>query len=206
MDHRAADTAAGLAVYKGDRDSFNAAKYVGACDNLIGRMSPAQLTTAAEQGVVLAQARLGVLYGLGQAVAQDDTEAVRWHRQAAEQGNADAEYYLGLHYYEGRGIEQDAAQAMAWYTKAAEQGHAQAQFNLGFLYANGTGGEQNDTQTANWYRRAAKQGTPLHYVQAYLWIDLATTGSTDAKKPRRRRCRATSPNSWSRSKSKKYAS
>ncbi len=43
----------------------------------------------ADQGDADAQYSLGVMYDLGQGVAQDDAEAVKWYRAAAEQGVAD---------------------------------------------------------------------------------------------------------------------
>ena len=55
----------------------------------------------AEQGHMFAQFYLGVMYGLGQGVPQDDKEAVRWYRLAAEQGLADAQSNLGIMYQKG---------------------------------------------------------------------------------------------------------
>ena len=42
----------------------------------------------AEQGYADAQSRLGVMYGIGEGVAQNSTEAARWYLKAAEQGQA----------------------------------------------------------------------------------------------------------------------
>jgi Sel1 repeat-containing protein len=60
----------------------------------------------AERGNVHAQARLALLYDLGQGVPQDDAAAMSWYRKAAEQGYADAERSLGNMYRIGRGAPE----------------------------------------------------------------------------------------------------
>ena len=54
-----------------------------------------QLRKDAEQGDVIAQYNLGVMYATGQGVSQDYQEAVGWYRKAAEQGYAGAQYNSG---------------------------------------------------------------------------------------------------------------
>ena len=61
-----------------------------------------QLRKDAEQGDVIAQYNLGVMYATGEGVSQDDKEAVKWLRLAAEQGYSIAQYNLGVMYAEGR--------------------------------------------------------------------------------------------------------
>jgi len=48
----------------------------------------------AEQGVTPAQVLMGIMYAYGKGVRQDETEAVKWLRQAAEQGSAFAHKIL----------------------------------------------------------------------------------------------------------------
>ena len=43
-----------------------------------------------------AQYSLGVSYEIGEGVAQDSAEAVKWYRLAAEQGNDDAKFSLNV--------------------------------------------------------------------------------------------------------------
>ena len=81
----------------------------------------------AEQGDAEAQSMLGFMYHHGEGVAQDDAQAVKWHRKAAGQGNADGQYNLGVIYATGKGVAQDYTQAAEWYRKAAGQGVAWAQ-------------------------------------------------------------------------------
>ena len=94
---------------------------------------------AAEQGYVTAQYRLGVAYGNGYGVPEDDVEAVKWYRKAAEQGHADAQYNLGSAYATGEGVAQDDVMAVKWFRKAAEQRHTEAQSWLGEMYYYGKG-------------------------------------------------------------------
>lgn len=90
---------------------------------------------AAEQGDADAQYLLGARYALGQGVAQDDAEAVRWLRLAAEQDHIFAQRDLGFLYAEGQGVAQDDAEAARWFRRAAEQGDADAQTELDRLLA-----------------------------------------------------------------------
>jgi len=116
------------------------------------------LRKAAEQGFVLAQYNLGVMYEDGINVTQDYEEAHRWYRKAAEQEYAEAEFNLGVMYAKGRGVAQDYAEAVKWYRKAAEQGIAIAQYNLGVMYTNGQGVTQDHDEAMKWYLKAAEQG------------------------------------------------
>ena len=76
----------------------------------------------AERGNAQAQYNLGVMYKNGRGVRQDDTEAVKWFRQAAAQGLAPAPYNLGWMYANGRGVLQDRALAQEWFGKACQNG------------------------------------------------------------------------------------
>ena len=97
------------------------------------------LKAAAEQGDVEAQLNLGYMYGFGEGVPQNDTEAVRWFRMAAEQGLATAQFNLGIGYQYGRGVPKNDAEAVRWYRLAAEQGDTTAQYKLGYMYGSGEG-------------------------------------------------------------------
>ena len=81
---------------------------------------------AADQGNLLAQYNLGVMYLVGRGVPQNDAEAVRWYRMAADQGFTLAQRNLGFMYENGRGVPQNYAEAYKWYTLSAAQGNAVA--------------------------------------------------------------------------------
>ena len=101
---------------------------------------------------------LGRCYANGQGVAKDESEAVKWYREAAEQGFARAQHNLGVFYAIGHGVTQDYSEAVKWIRKAAEQGDPEAQRNLGVFYAKGYGVTQDYLEAAKWYRKAAEQG------------------------------------------------
>src|ERR1035438_1191098 len=93
----------------------------------------------AKQGNAVAQVNLGVIFHLGQGVAQDYKEALRWYRLAAHQGNAVAQAGLGVMYIQGHGVPQDYTEAARWFRLAAHQGDASAQAGLGAMYHEGLG-------------------------------------------------------------------
>jgi TPR repeat protein len=98
------------------------------------------------------------MYAAGRGVAQDESAAAWWYRQAAEQGHADAQLALGEMYAEGRGVAQDDAEAVTWYREAADRGVANAQLALGGMYFAGQGVAEDATEGARWWRLAAEQG------------------------------------------------
>ena len=124
----------------------------------------------AEQGDAKAQLNLGVMYGKGQGVPQDDAEALKWFRKAAAQGFAHAQHNLGFMYENGRGVPQDYAEAVGWWRKAAEQGDAGAQYNLGVMYDKGRGVPRDHAEALQWYRKAAEQGVRWGSKQSRLHV------------------------------------
>ena len=113
---------------------------------------------AAEQGDAAAQDRLGYRYTMGNGVAKDDKEAVKWYRKAAEQGHAPAQNSLGYCYAIGSGVAKDDKEAARWFRKSAEQGNVHAQNSLGFSYLKGNGVEKNVVEAVKWFRKAAERG------------------------------------------------
>jgi TPR repeat protein len=92
---------------------------------------------AANMGNANSQYNLGVIFGAGVGVRQNDAEAIVWFRKAAEQGVANAQHNLGVLYFNGRGVKQDVVQAESWFRKAAEQGHEQAREAIDLLGSEG---------------------------------------------------------------------
>jgi TPR repeat protein len=78
----------------------------------------------AEQGDVIAQYNLGLMYSTGYDIPVDDAESVSWYRLAAAQGHADAQFNLGVMYATGWGVPQDAAEAVRWYRLSADREQA----------------------------------------------------------------------------------
>src|SRR5574344_3165387 len=73
------------------------------------------LLKAAEQGEAGAQVALGFRYIIGDGVAEDAAEAVKWYSKAAAQGNAEGQARLGACYSNGWGVEKNLAEAVKWY-------------------------------------------------------------------------------------------
>lgn len=148
----------------------------------------------AEQGDAGARGRLGEAYYLGDGVALDLGEAVRWARLAAEQGDARGQGVLAAAYNTGNGVALDFGEAVRWARLAAEQGDAGGQAVLGGAYRNGRGGVARDFgEAARWYRLAAEQGNASAQVflgtmymsgqgverdnvSAYMWMTLGASG------------------------------
>ena len=63
-----------------------------------------KLLRLAEQGDAEAQHKLGRMYGKGQGLSQNYSEAVKWYRKAAEQGLPEAQRSLGFMYAKGQGV------------------------------------------------------------------------------------------------------
>lgn len=113
------------------------------------------LRPLADEGDVLAQSTLGLMYYHGRGVEADDAEAVKWFRLAADKGDARAQFNLAVAYAEGHGVPQDFVAAAKLYRRAAGQNHAQAQYNLGLLYARGEGVSQDNVSAHMWFNLAA---------------------------------------------------
>jgi hypothetical protein len=61
----------------------------------------------------------GVMYYIGQGVAQDFVEAAKWFRLAADQGDAAAQGMLGGRYAKGQGVAPDWVAAYALFNLSA---------------------------------------------------------------------------------------
>lgn len=115
----------------------------------------ARFRKAAIQGHTPAQIRLAYILDK----AEQDSEAVKWYRQAAEQGSAEGQYGLGQMYLNGEGVERDYEQGISWITKAAENGLTAAMRTLALNYERGSIGLPQDTEKMRfWLRRLAEHG------------------------------------------------
>ena len=149
---------------------------------------------AAKKGDATAQFRLGEMYHSGEGVSKDYKKALHWYEKAAKQGYANAQYNLGGMYHLGHGVSQDYKKSFHWHEKAAKQGDATAQLILGGMYHLGRGVPKDYKKSFHWYEKAAKQdhkgaqfvlgemyhhgrGVPKDYIQAYVFLNLALSGS-----------------------------
>jgi len=94
------------------------------------------LELCADDGVAVAQNKLGDLYYNGEGVPQDYYKAAQWYRKAAEQGIVHAQYLYGLMLVEGQGVTDDPDEGFDWIFKAMMAGHAEAKLAYEYLLAN----------------------------------------------------------------------
>ncbi len=85
-----------------------------------------KLLPEAEAGNAVAQFNLARQYALGEGMAVNREEFVRWCRTAAEQGLPEAQYTMGMCYRKGLAVEPDEQEAVKFLQRAAEAGFAPA--------------------------------------------------------------------------------
>ena len=106
------------------------------------------------------QWRLGLVYSLGEGVARDFKEAVKWYRLSADQDDSTGQWRLGFMYEYGKGVDEDQEEAVKWYRLSADQDDSTGQWRLGFMYEYGKGVDEDQEEAVKWYRLSAKQGNP----------------------------------------------
>jgi TPR repeat protein len=84
------------------------------------------LLPKAEAGDPVAQFNLARQYALGEGMAVNREEFIRWCRTAADQGLPEAQYALGCCYLRGLAVPQDAAEGRRLLEAAAAAGFAPA--------------------------------------------------------------------------------
>ena len=77
---------------------------------------------------------VGLTYDIGQRVAKDQAESLRWYRKAADLGDANGMWFVGMAYRFGNGVAKDQTEAASWYRKAAERGNTTAMAGLAEMY------------------------------------------------------------------------
>ena len=123
----------------------------------------------AEDGNVVAQYNLGMMYAEGDGTDVNNKKSAYWYTKAAEQGHKRAQNSLALMYGNGEGVEQDNEREFYWFEKSANQGHHSAQYNLASLYENKL---KDYDKALYWYRKSASQGNYVaQYAMAELYIE-----------------------------------
>ena len=136
-------------------------------DTALGEFVP-----LANQGVAIAQHRLGEMYEYGQGVRRNEKTALKWYTLAAEQGFIAAQTQLGVIYQTGWGADKNYTKSVKWFKLAAEQGDDKAQYELGAMYHDGL-------------------GVIVDYVYAHMWMNIAgSTVNMNRLNPERDRKRA----------------
>jgi uncharacterized protein len=116
----------------------------------------------AQNGVVRAQAFMGLMFESEQGVKRDFEAARAWYQKAADQGDLMAINNLANLFEEGTSATpQDYRKALELYRTAALNGYAPSQLKLGGIYANGRGGARDLVEAYAWFTLAARQGNGL---------------------------------------------
>ncbi len=119
---------------------------------------------AAQQGLPVAEYRLGSLFEKGLGVGKDIQRAKSLYQRAAEKGNIRAMHNLGVIAAEGG--KPNYTSAALWFGKAAEYGVRDSEYNLAVLLARGL-------------------GLPKDLVKSYTWFAIvAAAGDADAARKR----------------------
>jgi TPR repeat protein len=145
------------------------------------------------------QWRLGVMYDLGQGVAENSQEAVRLFRLAAAENDPNANASLAVMYANGRGVRTDHTQAMRYYRRAAELGSSAGFLGVGMLYHYGLGVGASPNEAAAWYLAAhAMRDTRARELIGMLSLDQsanqqAISRANQLLQSYRRRERVTNP-------------
>ena len=126
----------------------------------------------ANSGNADAQLLVGIMYHMGIAGEEHQSDAAYYFRMAAEQGLASAQTNLGKCYLAGDGVPEDNNKAFEWFEKAAKQGDAEGQFQLGRCYEEGWGTEKIENLAYQYYRKSANQGYANAQIQVgFCYLD-----------------------------------
>ncbi|WP_290664329.1 tetratricopeptide repeat protein [Ignavibacterium sp.] len=93
-----------------------------------------RLLQEANSGDALAQHELGIRLLLGEGMAADTAQAVKWIRSAADQNLSAAAYNYGILLMNGWGVDWNPFEAFRYFRMAASKGMPQAQYVTGILY------------------------------------------------------------------------
>jgi class 3 adenylate cyclase len=116
------------------------------------------LMLQALQGDIDSCYQLGYIYEMGEDVAKNEPEAIRWYTKAAANGSPESQFNLAMMMEQGRGCPVNLRKAFYWYEKAANQGDTEAQFNLGMCLTSGKGCDVDILQAHMWFTLAARKG------------------------------------------------
>jgi TPR repeat protein len=79
------------------------------------------LMPLAQQGNMLAQLDVGIMYFGGNGLPQNRVEGAKWFKEAAQQGSMGAQADLGIAYATGEGVPHDPVLAYVWFSLSASQ-------------------------------------------------------------------------------------
>lgn len=130
---------------------------------------------AAEMGSNAAMNNIGVMYMIGDYVAYDVDEAIKWYKKAAESGNNMAAKNLAYHY---RGT--NIIESVKWFEQAAKS-HPETHYELAKIYS--TNEEvKNASKAVEWFKKVAnsRQNDAEQKAEANYYIGTVYEYQSDA--------------------------
>lgn len=122
---------------------------------------------AAERGLDWAMYNYATLLALGEGVAEDKAEALRWLERAAALGNAKAINFVGSFHEDGWVVPRDMTRAAQCYARAAEGGDFRGAFN----HARMLGAAGRIDEAVRWLARAGETATAAFVDKACRWLE-----------------------------------
>jgi TPR repeat protein len=124
----------------------------------------------ADAGDANSQIYIGIAYGMGMGVPQDDVESTKWFLKAALQGNEMAIGLMGNTYETGKGVPIDKVEALKWYIKASGCNPSFPETRVftekvATWYRDGIGTEKDYQKARAWFNKAAELGSASAYCQ-----------------------------------------
>jgi TPR repeat protein len=134
------------------------------------RLLFAQNMVKAEAGDANSQIYIGIAYGMGTGVPQDDVQSTKWFLKAALQGNEMAIGFMGSCYEMGKGVPIDKSEALKWYIKAAGCNPKFPETRMfaekvAIWFRDGIGAEKDFQKARSWFNKAAELGSASAYCQ-----------------------------------------
>jgi len=139
---------------------------------------------AAEKGSTAAMVELGVMYGTGMGIRQDEAEARKLFERAAEAGNPRGVTNLAAISKGSGATPSDPAKSRAMLARAAEKNSPEAQYQLGLMYEDGVGGPKDEVAARALFEKAAAQNHAgaLERMGEFAQKGLGGPQDTDAAK------------------------
>ena len=125
------------------------------------------LQKAAEQGHVIAQFNLGLLYDKGSGVARNHAEAVKWYRKAVEAGLIPAFINLAVLYESGIDIPKDPATATQLRMKSSRAGQHRAHEFPILMLQYGAGTTLDAADVASGATRPEKEDLLMRFIPQF---------------------------------------
>ena len=143
-------------------DSYESGKYADALRHWLPE---------AEAGDPDIQARIGMMYLLGEGTEKDPKQAAHWFSESAKQNFGKAQYQLGRLYSSGTGVDKDATMAFVMWSAAGENGATRASTDLDELAATMTAEQKAmaEKKLAEWW-----EAHPKAVVEEVVEVDNRT--------------------------------